>query len=72
MKKFTADDVDNHSDHEPDATYYDSREADARMEVFKRAIDSCLLVLALDLVERNKFQKAAMAAIEEGKKAQSL
>jgi hypothetical protein len=29
MMKFTADDVDVHSDHEPGATYYDSRDVDS-------------------------------------------
>jgi hypothetical protein len=49
MKKFTADDVDAHSDHEPDATYYDSREADAHAEELRSERDRTVAVLKGDL-----------------------
>jgi hypothetical protein len=42
MKKFTDQDVDVHSDHEPDATYYDTREADARFAQLEEALESIL------------------------------
>lgn len=55
-----------------DGDWYSRAEADVHIEELKRAIDSCLLVLALELTERGKFQKSAMSAIEEAKKALSL
>jgi hypothetical protein len=55
-----------------DETFYDRAEADSRFEQLEKALDSCLIVLGLELLERGKFQTTATEAIEEGKKALAL
>jgi hypothetical protein len=65
MKKFTADDVDTHSDHEPDATYYDTREADQRIAKLDRALRSCRFALMKQREAMKQWSVAAESAIDE-------
>jgi hypothetical protein len=55
-----------------DQEVYLASEVDARITELERALDSCLIVLGLELIERGKFQKAATEAIEEAKKVLAM
>lgn len=86
MKKFTADDVDTHSDHEPDATYYDTREVDARdaetfmtirkdrqrIDELERALKSCAAVIKRQLKHVDETTAVAVQALDEADEALSL
>jgi hypothetical protein len=58
--------------HPNEQGYYRVEDADARITELERALDSCQLVLALELKEREKFKNAAEAALAEAAKVMAL